>query len=101
MDLQCQAGRIGELLEFHFPEPNPRTIGAAAIRCNHQTVCVWVTGLSHCFMPAADGVDCEFGCVVVDAEADPASVSCEIVDSIRNRPAKVLRRHAEKNESLL
>jgi hypothetical protein len=21
MDLQCQAGLIGELLEFHFPEP--------------------------------------------------------------------------------
>ena len=39
-------------------------------------------------MPAANGVDGEFGGVVIDADADAASVCADVVDAIGNGFAK-------------
>src|SRR3990170_4904844 len=85
-----QSGRGGEFLQFDLPQPDARTIGAAAVGGDHQSLGRGVALAAHRVVPALDGVDREFGRVVVDANAYAASIGSDVVDAIGHDLAKVL-----------
>src|SRR5674536_210029 len=69
-----QPDLVGELLQFDFPQAHARAVGAAAIRRYHEPIACWVSLASHRREPAPDGVDREFGGVVIDVDGDTAGV---------------------------
>src|SRR4051812_33476851 len=91
-DRDHQAGHVGQLLQLNFPQPNPRSIGAAAIGCDQQPIGPPIAHAPDPLMPGPDGVDRELGRVMVDAQADPAVVIERIVDPIRRHLAQGLVR---------
>ena len=63
-----QAGLVGQLLQLHLEQPDARTVGTAAIGRDHQPVGGRIPLPAHHIQPAADRVDRELCCVVVDAD---------------------------------
>jgi hypothetical protein len=37
-----QPGFVGELLQFDFPQAHARTVGAAAVRRDHEPIAFWI-----------------------------------------------------------
>jgi hypothetical protein len=85
-----QSRLVGQLLQFDFPEPNPRAVGASAVGGDHQGIAFGVSLASHRLAPAANGVDGEFRGVVIDADADATGVRADVVDSVGNGFAELL-----------
>src|SRR5208337_197526 len=79
-NLNDQTGFVRELLEGQLPEPQPRTIGAAAVGRDHQAPHPGIELPTHLIEPASDGVDGELPGVVIDSEADIAEVGADVVD---------------------
>ena len=78
---------VSELLQFHLPQAQPRSIAAAAIGRDGEMLGIGIAGRAHQLPPAADRIDCEAGGVVVDADADPAGVLADVVDPVRHGAA--------------
>src|SRR5260370_42142520 len=75
---------VGEGLEFALPQPHAGAIAAAAVGGDQQAARFGIARTSHSLPPATDGVDGEAGGVVVDADAYPAGVAGDVVDTIRH-----------------
>src|SRR5271166_1489707 len=89
-NLNDQTGFVRELLEGQLPEPQPRTIGAAAVGRDHQAPHPGIELPTHLIEPASDGVDGELPGVVIDSEADIAEVGADVVDPVRDDLAQLL-----------
>ena len=57
---------------------------------DHQASASGIALPSHEFAPAANGVYRKFGSVVIDADADPADICADVIDSIRSDFAEFL-----------
>lgn len=58
-----------------------RAVATGTIGGNEQSVAVGIVRTSHRLPPAPDRIHSEAGGVVIDANADPAGVACNVVDS--------------------
>ena len=67
-DEDVEAEFVGQLLQFAFPQPHPRTVAAAAIGGDQQAGGIRVTRPPEVEPPLANAVDREGGRVVVDAD---------------------------------
>jgi hypothetical protein len=89
-DPDRRTGLVGELLQFHLPEPNLRAVGPSAIAGDHQATGGRLGLASHCRAPTANGIDGEWGGVVINADADATGVRADVVNSVRNGLAEFL-----------
>src|SRR5450759_1200991 len=89
-DRDLQPGFVSQLLQFPFPEPHSRSITAARIGGNQQTLRFGITAATHPAPPAAYALDRELGRVVIHSHANPSYVATEVVDSVGSHLA-VLR----------
>lgn len=77
MDVEDKPGLVGEFLQFHFPQPHPRAVGATAVGGDRQFAGVWIA-----LAPGADRPDGERGGVGGNPDADPGLVGGHVVDAI-------------------
>src|SRR5580658_1867052 len=89
-DRHVETRLVREALEFQFPQPRAVAVAAASVCGEQQSRGVGIGISSHAPPPATDGLDCEFGRVVVDADVDPSFVASDVVDAVRNRLAESL-----------
>src|SRR5678815_453185 len=73
---------IGELLEFHLPQPIATGIAPSAIGRDEERVRLGICHLAHMPPPASDGFDRKLGGIVIDSYTDPALIVRRIVHSI-------------------
>ncbi len=90
VDLDPEPGLVGQRLQFTLPQTDARTIAAAAVGSDEQPCGTGVAGAAQFLPPAPDAVDGKGGGIMVDPDADPARIGGEIINAIRNRPAKLL-----------
>src|ERR1700736_5313014 len=80
---------VRELLQFHLPQPQPRSIAAAPVGGDGKMLGIGITGRTHQLPPATDGVDGKARRVVIDANADPTGVLADVVNAIGHSPALI------------
>ncbi|QKE93826.1 hypothetical protein HN018_27155 (plasmid) [Lichenicola cladoniae] len=80
--LQAQPGLVGQLLQLELPQPYSRSIRTAAVGGDQQLPRILIAVAADNIIPATDRVDGERRRVVVDPDADPAGVGCDIVDPV-------------------
>src|SRR5215472_2642645 len=85
-----EAELVGQLLQFAFPQPDPRAVAAATIGGDEQPGRVGVTRPPEVEPPLADAVYCEGGRVMVDADTHPPGIRGQIIDAIGHRSAEFL-----------
>ena len=90
MDVDDESRRVGELLQFDFPQPDTRSIRAAAVGGDRQFAGVRVALAPHLVEPATDGGDRELGRIGIDADADEADVGGDVVNAVGHDLAKLL-----------
>src|SRR5689334_24040492 len=89
-DHDVEAEFVGQLLQFAFPQPDPRAVAASAIGGDQQPDRVGVTRPPKVEPPLADAVHREGGCVMVDADTHPPGIRSQIIDAIGHRSAEFL-----------
>src|SRR6202043_577596 len=89
-DHDVDAELVGQLLQFAFPQPDPRAVAAAAIGGDQQPGRVGVTRPPEVEPPLADAVHREGGRVMVDADTHPPGICGQIIDAIGHRSAEFL-----------
>jgi len=72
-DVDRDPDLIGELLEFHFPQPIATSITPPAIGRDEDRVGLRIRHLAHMPPPAPDGCNRKLGGVVIDPYTDPAA----------------------------
>jgi len=77
-----QAGLIGELLQFPFPQAHARAIASSPIGTDEQPLGLRILELADRVPPAANAFHCEGGRLVVNAHIDPAGILCQVVHSV-------------------
>ena len=90
MDVDHEARRVGELLQFDFPQPHARSIRAAAVGGDRQRARMRISLAPHLIEPAPDRGDGELCRVARDPDADPACVGAQVVHAIRHDLAQFL-----------
>jgi len=90
MDVDREAGLIGELVQLQLPQPHTRAIGAAAIGGDGHLAHVGIPPASHAIEPGADRCNSEGGRIGGNADADPALISTDVIDAIGERLAEGL-----------
>lgn len=84
---------IGELLEFHLPQPIAAGIAPSAIGRDEDRMRLGIRHLAHMPPPASDGFDRKLGGVVIDPHTDPALIMRRIVHPIgTNLPQLLVRK---------
>src|SRR6266702_2743846 len=83
---------IGELLEFHFPQPIATRITPPAIGRDEDRAGLRIRHLAHMPPPAPDGFNRKLGGVVIDPHTDPAAIVRWIVHPIGTNLAQLLVR---------
>src|SRR2546430_13999411 len=83
---------IGELLEFHFPQPIATRIAPPAIGRDEDRVGLRIRPLAPMPPPAPDGCNRKLGGVVIDPHTDPAAIVRWIVHPIGTNLAQLLVR---------
>ena len=73
---------VGEALQFAFPEFHPGAVAAAAVGRDRQTAGLGIARQAQLLPPAPDTLDREGRRIGIDADADPAMVGGDVVDSI-------------------
>ena len=81
-DRDRKAQRIGEHLQFDFPQADTVSITTPAIRRHQEVRGARIAGLPHGQPPAAYGVNSETGGIVIGANTDPALVIADIIDAV-------------------
>src|SRR4249920_4037843 len=84
-----QAGFIGKLLQFQFPEPDSRAVAPARVGGDQQTLSLAIDGFAHRTPPAPDALHGKGGRIVVNTHTDPASILAHIVDAIGSDPSQL------------
>src|SRR6516162_3830840 len=84
-DRDVETELVCQLLQFAFPQADPRAVAAAAVGGDQQSSGVGVARPPDLAPPLADAVDREGGGVVVDADAHPPSIRGQIIDPIGHR----------------
>jgi len=89
---------IGELLQFHLPEPHSGTVAATSIGNDEQSIGLGIDGLPHRLPPTPDACRGKSCGVVIHAHADPTCVVGQIVNAIgigstQFRDEKVMHSH--------
>ena len=90
MDVEHEAGLVGELLQLDLPQPDARSIRAAAIGRDRQLAGFRVALAPHRVEPAADGGDGELSRVACDPDAHPPCIGANVVHAIRHDLAELL-----------
>src|SRR6266566_6392400 len=91
-DVDRDPDLIGELLEFHLPQPITTGIAPPAIGRDEKRVGLGIRHLTHMPPPASDGFDCKWGGVMIDPHTDPAAIVRWIVHPIGTNLAQLLVR---------
>ena len=81
--------RVGELLQFDFPQPHPIAVTAAAVGRDQKPGGPGMTFPSHGSPPAPDRMDREAGGVVIGADAHPTDIVGDVVDPIGHGAAQL------------
>src|ERR1700687_2020874 len=89
-DGDLDADLVGEALQLAFPQPQPRTVAAAAIGSDDEPLGLGITNAANILPPATDGLYREGSRVVVDADAHPACVGGKIIDAVGHHPPQSL-----------
>jgi ribosomal protein S18 acetylase RimI-like enzyme len=95
MDMEPEAGLVGELLQLDLPQPDTRSIRAAAIGRDRQFAGFRVALAPHRVEPAADGGDGELSRVARDPDAHPPGIGANVVDAIRGARTKRKIKHGK------
>src|SRR5262250_57878 len=90
VDMELEAGGVGELLQLDLPQPHTRTVRPAAVGRDRQLAHLGIALSAHALDPGADRGDSELGGISGDANADEGFVGCHIVDAIGHRLAQLL-----------
>lgn len=61
VDVEDQAGFVGQFLQFRLPQPDARAVGAAAVGGDGQFAGLGIALSTHAVEPASDQLDGEFG----------------------------------------
>src|SRR5207344_717098 len=77
-------------LQFDFPQPNTRSIRAAAIGRDRQLAGIRVALTPHLVEPTTDGGDRKLGRIGVDADTDEAAIGRHVVNPVGHDLAKLL-----------
>src|SRR6266404_8360067 len=96
-DRDIEAEFVGQLLEFAFPQPHPRTVAAPApslrwgrLGGDQQSGCLGIARPTDGAPPLADAIDGERGRVMVNADTHPTGIGGEVVDPVRHRAAELV-----------
>src|ERR1700730_7363823 len=89
-NLERQVQSICQALQSHFPQSATIAIAAAAVRRDHQFLGPRKALATHVFVPAADAVGREMGCIMINADADPALIVGHVINTVGNGFAQVL-----------
>jgi len=89
-DDDVKAEFVGQLLEFAFPQPDPRAVAAPAIGGDQQSGCLGIARPTDGEPPLADTVHREGGRVMVDADTHPPGVRGQIIDPVGHRAVELL-----------
>lgn len=73
---------VGKFLQLQLPEPQARSVAAATVRRDHQSVRFGVKVASLSTPLTADGGDRERRRVMVRADIDETCIASQIVDSV-------------------
>src|SRR5450631_396922 len=83
MNVEHETRLVGELLQFDLPQPDTRSIRAAAIGSDRQLAGFRVALAPHRVEPAADGGDGKLSRIACDPDAHPACIGANVVHAIR------------------
>jgi len=86
-DTDAQAALIGEVLQFPLPQPRAGAVAPAAVSGDQQFRGLRIQGRAHLEPPGADRRYGEGCCVMIHADADPADVGVQVIDTLRDRLA--------------
>ena len=89
-DRDLEAELVGQLLQFAFPQADPRAVAAAPVGGDQQSGGLGIPRPTEVAPPLADAVDREGGGVMIDTDAHPSSIRRKIIDAIWHRPAEFL-----------
>ena len=79
-DLDDEARVVSKLLQLSLPHPRDRTVAAARVRSDEDSLRVRVALAADAAPPFRDGGDGEPGRVVVDTDVDEAAVVGDVVN---------------------
>src|SRR6202040_4111565 len=89
-DGDVDAELVGQALELALPQPQARTVAAAAISGDHELFGLRIAKAADVLPPATDSLHGK-GCrVVIHPDADPSVVRGEVIDAVGHRSAQLL-----------
>jgi len=91
-DVDRDTDLIGELLEFHLPQPIATGIAPPAIGRDEERVGLRIRHLAPMPPPASDGCDGKLGGIMINPHTDPAAIVRGIVHPIGTNLAQLLVR---------
>src|SRR5712691_11681279 len=83
-----QTCRVAQLLQCHLPPPRTTAVATTAISSNQDLLDLGVHLLAHALPPLLHGRHSTFSGIMIDANADPATVLRHIIDAVRDRFAQ-------------
>ena len=86
--LNRKAQFLGQLLQFHLPQPHPAAVAASAVRENLQTPGSGIMRLAHQPPPAADGFHGKCRRVMIYPDTHPTHIPGQIKHPVRIGPAQ-------------
>jgi hypothetical protein len=89
-DPNRQADLIGQSLQFNFPQADSTTIAAATVCCDHQLLGLWVGKPAYRLPPPPNGLHGKSRRIVVGADADPACIRTQVIDTVWIGPPQFL-----------
>ena len=75
---------IGQPPEFPFPQAGPGSVASPRIGCDQQGLRLRIGWASHGSPPPSNALDSKGRRVVVDANAHPTLIACQVIDPIGN-----------------
>src|SRR6266851_1843822 len=90
MDVEHEARLVGELLQLDLPQPDTRSIRAAAVGRDRQPAGFRVALAPHRVQPAADGGDGKLSRIACDPDAHPPCIGANVVHAIGHDLAELL-----------
>src|SRR5260370_21320347 len=86
-DHDVEAELVGQLLQFAFPQPHPRTVAAAAVGGDQPAGCPWVARMTDGLPPLADSVHLKSRRVLIHADNHPTRIYRKVGNPLRHPAA--------------